>query len=934
MLPLWVEEWLEARRAPIEDFFTADDAEGIYQRCVLTAVDDPKIARLLDKRPGVTRDAVLDRMRAERYADAATGRCQGAVRTRYDHACMRLAEIKEMHRRAAAATVWSWWKVCLALAGAGLFILWAGGLLALLVAVVVAVVIVLLLSLFVDLWVWDNLRQCLLSARWGAAWVTQRIETGSRAVHWGELLQEQGVEPVVAQLVRHMLGDDPDSVFIPDDYAGLRAPRAPDEIVENEAFRQMSRKLTHIEYGTIAVCGPRGSGKTTLLEHCVASAPFGLLAQAPATYAPHDFLLSLSVRLCEKYLRDRGCEVPEFTRLSPLRRLLHRTSKRIGRLGRWSAFAVPAGALLALGLSAPVRTLYAQYAHTLADFVQRQAELAWNVVTQIWQGQAVVASLLVAFVGIAWWQSRRTAWLPRLLAKALAPATVLLGIGLALVSVISVILDQQLITQVLSFRRTPTVLYPLVLAANLGMLWRFLAHLSFTDGHRQPPRRWHIAAEYLTRAAAAATGIAFLLVLVSDPRTYALLADPENPLRLAGIVAATLLIRAGRWRPRPAEPQLVTRCRDHLYRLQTTQTSSHALTTGASQMLSLGTSHTTSISTVPPNFPALVEDFRTLLAHIAAEKAAPGKPVVIAIDEVDRLGSASQALAFLSEIKAILGVPHVYYLISVAEDVGAAFVRRGLPHRDVTDSSLDDILHVQPSTLTESRAILTAHTGKTLAGPYVTLAHALSGGVLRDLVRYGLQIKEMREKSQSYELAVISRHLIMEELSETLAGFRTLLSNQRWTDDTGGILSSFRTLCGYLRTPCPCTEGALQRALEDFAFRTDDDRSRLNDGELADDARQLIDEASAYAYFSLTLLDIFSAERLAHRAQQAAARGSDGDAERLAEARQELGISPHSARRLIKTIRIAWSLPLQPVTDPNVPQPRPGNCPLHSAPTS
>ena len=65
---------------------------------------------------------------------------------------------------------------------------------------------------------------------------------------------------------------------------------------------------------------------------------------------------------------------------------------------------------------------------------------------------------------------------------------------------------------------------------------------------------------------------------------------------------------------------------------------------------------------------------------------------------MDRLGTDTQALAFLREIKAILGVPRVYYLISVAEDVGAAFVRRGLPHRDVTDSSLDDIVHVQPRT--------------------------------------------------------------------------------------------------------------------------------------------------------------------------------------------------------------------------------------------
>jgi hypothetical protein len=311
---------------------------------------------------------------------------------------------------------------------------------------------------------------------------------------------------------------------------------------------------------------------------------------------------------------------------------------------------------------------------------------------------------------------------------------------------------------------------------------------------------------------------------------------------------------------------------------------------------------------------------------------------VIAIDEVDRLGTDIQALAFLSEIKAILGVPYVYYLISVAEDVGAAFVRRGLPHRDVTDSSLDDIIHVQPSTLKESRAIL-AKRSQTLKDPYVMLAHALSGGILRDLLRYGLQIREIQDKTQSYELTDLSRHLVLEELAETFAGFRTLLSKQQWTHNTSDVLASFRTLCGYLRDPCPCTEAEMLHTLEEFAFyadgtrpntaATDNQPSATASQELTSDARQLIDEASAYAYFSLTLLDIFSIEGLERRTQLAAEHGPNGDPERLADARQELGISPYSARPLIETIRKAWSLPLGLTTSGRVP-PSLVSCPRHN----
>ncbi|MET4924931.1 hypothetical protein P3L51_21670 [Streptomyces sp. PSRA5] len=98
------------------------------------------------------------------------------------------------------------------------------------------------------------------------------------------------------------------------------------------------------------------------------------------------------------------------------------------------------------------------------------------------------------------------------------------------------------------------------------------------------------------------------------------------------------------------------------------------------------------------------------------------------------------------------------------------------------------------------------------------LAHALSGGILRDLLRYGLQIREIQDKLQSHELTHLSRHLVLEELAETFAGFRTLPSNQQWTHNTIDVLASFRTLCGYRRAPCPCTEAEILRTVDEFAF--------------------------------------------------------------------------------------------------------------------
>ncbi|MCX4606298.1 ATP-binding protein, partial [Streptomyces anulatus] len=215
-----------------------------------------------------------------------------------------LAATRDKHETAAAATTWNWWAVSLLLVVGVLTTLWTFGFLILVLLWFFTPLALLLLAPRAAPW-FRNLRYCLLATGHGLAWVLQRIELGLHAARWGQTLQEEGVRPVVAQLINHMLGDDPDSLFIPDGHDGLRTPRAQYYMVETAAAYQLKRKLTHLRDGTIAVCGPRGAGKTTLLEARVEAADFGLIAQAPATYTPQDFLLMLAVKLCRRYIEDK-----------------------------------------------------------------------------------------------------------------------------------------------------------------------------------------------------------------------------------------------------------------------------------------------------------------------------------------------------------------------------------------------------------------------------------------------------------------------------------------------------------------------------------------------------------------------------------------------------------------------------------------------------
>ena len=88
-----------------------------------------------------------------------------------------------------------------------------------------------------------------------------------------------------------------------------------------------------------------------------------------------------------------------------------------------------------------------------------------------------------------------------------------------------------------------------------------------------------------------------LILAYRTPPVHAMVADSGNPLRLACLLLGLLLFRAGRWTLPQPEPPLVRHCRNQLYRLQTVQTSSFAVTSGPPALVS---AHTSSLSTVPP----------------------------------------------------------------------------------------------------------------------------------------------------------------------------------------------------------------------------------------------------------------------------------------------------------------------------------------------
>jgi hypothetical protein len=136
----------------------------------------------------------------------------------------------------------------------------------------------------------------------------------------------------------------------------------------------------------------------------------------------------------------------------------------------------------------------------------------------------------------------------------------------------------------------------------------------------------------------------------------------------------------------------------------------------------------TQIAEQQMSLPDVVDQFKEFLKEVAQTRE-----VRIGIDELDKMDEKSARL-FLNEIKAVFRIPDCFFFISISEDAMSFFERRGLPIRDVFDSSFDEVIYVPNLEYLVSRKLL----DRRIIGlpiPFVCYLHCVSGGLPRDLIR-------------------------------------------------------------------------------------------------------------------------------------------------------------------------------------------------------
>jgi len=316
------------------------------------------------------------------------------------------------------------------------------------------------------------------------------------------------------------------------------------------------------------------------------------------------------------------------------------------------------------------------------------------------------------------------------------------------------------------------------------------------------------------------------------------------------------------------------------------------------------------------SLPEIVDRYRDFL-----ERASKDYEVIIGIDELDKIGSDEQAHRFLNEIKALFYLEKCFYLISVSESAMSSFERRGLPFRDVFDSSFDEIIYVDYLDLDKAQRLL-RRRAIGVPVPFLDFCHCMAGGLPRDLVRifrslyipeyakYANAEHEEHTQANSGEtsLSMLCRPLIRDELKSILRATTIAAKDIASGSEVKELFSRISDLEVLLQSrdeSSIISESLLANYRELLEIATLEKPVDQDEASEAAAKREkltsLCAELGVYLYYSATLLEYFGQEDFSPETLKAAE--DSGALEQLAKTRQLFAISRHRAEGEITDFR-------------------------------
>lgn len=302
------------------------------------------------------------------------------------------------------------------------------------------------------------------------------------------------------------------------------------------------------------------------------------------------------------------------------------------------------------------------------------------------------------------------------------------------------------------------------------------------------------------------------------------------------------------------------------------------------------------------SLPEIVDAFTNFVTR-ASEQC----QLIIGIDEMDKLESDEKAQRFLNDIKSVFGLDRCFYLISVSENAMSSFERRGLPFRDVFDSSFDAIIYVDYLDFAGAQHLIEKRiVGKPI--PFLALSYCLSGGLARDMIRVFRNLVELLQAHpERDDLETLCHALIKSDLKAKLrAGAITAkkINLEAEVDEFLQKLYEFESV--------PLSEELLFKAAQElFAFadaKPPNSVTKNKEKEILleyEKLSSLHEELATYTYYVLTILQFFK-NTLTKSALMREDEGATLDY--LAKARQMFAVSPLITRAMLNKFRDIHSL--------------------------
>jgi hypothetical protein len=259
--------------------------------------------------------------------------------------------------------------------------------------------------------------------------------------------------------------------------------------------------------------------------------------------------------------------------------------------------------------------------------------------------------------------------------------------------------------------------------------------------------------------------------------------------------------------------------------------------------------------------------------------------MVIAIDELDKIGEPEKAQQFINDIKGVFGVPGCLFFVSVSDDAVLNFEQRGLGIRDAFDSAFSELVRLENFTLDESRQWMASRVAG-ITEQFCYLNHCLSGGLPRDLQRYTVEVIDVAARVHEPSLATVTEILVRKDLASKVHALIGLMS----TFDAAPEHVTFTAKLLTIRDTDNPLE--LARLAEDLIRESAEDSVKQTD--------LLRWNAACSTMFCATLLEIFSDDLSKEALTE--------EFHELALARQQMQAQPHLAWQRIIDFRKARDL--------------------------